>query len=160
MCILSDKDIIEYMRRGELSIEPFRNEHLTPNGYDLTVAEIVIPELEVHVKEGRAEIPEKAWFLVSTEEYIKLCSKTAGQLWLRTSYIRKGIIAGLGKIDAGFEGNLTLAGFNCSGRSVEIEVGKTFAQMVFEAMHSEPEQLYSERSGTYQKQRGITFSRR
>jgi len=33
--ILSDRDIVEYMRIGDLIIDPFSRESLQPSGYDL-----------------------------------------------------------------------------------------------------------------------------
>ena len=44
MTILSDKSIIKLIANKEISIEPFKEANLTPNGYDLTVGEIEIPD--------------------------------------------------------------------------------------------------------------------
>ena len=96
------------------------------------------------------------WFLISTKEYIKLGGEITGQLWVRTSYARRGVISSFGKVDAGFEGNLTLSSFNASDSGVKIKVGETFAQIVFERMVNAPEQLYENRSGNYQGQKGVT----
>ena len=43
MTILSDKSIVDLVKRGEIIIEPFDKAKLTPNGYDLTIEEIEIP---------------------------------------------------------------------------------------------------------------------
>jgi dCTP deaminase len=64
-----------------------------------------------------------------------------------------------GKIDSGFNGTLTLLGFNSSNEEVELKIGETFAQMVFEMMTGPAASLYSERSGNYQNQKGITWSK-
>lgn len=159
MCILSDKEITEYIVIKELAIENFNLKNLTPNGYDLTIAEISIPKLNLTIKQGIAEIPPLTFFAISTKEYLKLGPKITAQLWLRTSWARKGIIGSFGKIDCGFEGNLTLLAFNCSEKVVQIEIGKTFAQVIFERMSRIPEKLYAMRSGDYQGQRGITFEK-
>jgi dCTP deaminase len=156
MGILSDSDIKEYMKHGKLYIEPFFEENLTPNGYDLTIEEIFIPELKEKIKEGMAKVPCMRWFLIGTKEYIKLGGEVTGQLWVRTTYARKGVISSFGKVDAGFEGNLTLSNFNASDSSIKIKVGETFAQIVFERMENQPELLYEKRSGNYQGQKGIT----
>ena len=94
-----------------------------PNGYDLRIAELLLPELGIVVKEGMAKVPPKAMFYVSTMEYVELPDDVAAQLWTRTSWIRKGLIVGLGKIDAGFHGTLTFMGFNLSSKEVEIPIG-------------------------------------
>ena len=46
MTILSDKAILSALDAGELEIEPFNGDHLTPNGYDLTIKEIEIQLIE------------------------------------------------------------------------------------------------------------------
>ena len=80
-------------------------------------------------------------------------------MWLRTSWARKGIICSFGKIDSGFKGNLTLLGLNAGKDNVIIEIGNTFAQIVFETLSTTANELYAERSGNYQNQKGITWSR-
>lgn len=156
MGILSDTDIKEYIKEGKLYIEPFSEENLTPNGYDLTIDEVYVPELKEKIKKGFAKVPCMRWFLISTKEYIKLGGEITGQLWVRTTYARKGVISSFGKVDAGFEGNLTLSSFNASDSGVKIKVGETFAQIVFERMENAPELLYEKRSGNYQGQKGVT----
>lgn len=81
------------------------------------------------------------------------------QLWIRSSYARKGIMASFGKVDAGFHGTLTFGCFNASDTDVEIPIGDRFCQIVFENLASVPKALYQERSGTYQNQRGVTLQR-
>ncbi len=158
MTILSDEGILSALDIGELEIEPFNNDNLTPNGYDLTVKEIEIPN-DLKSFEGNLEIPPGKRFAVSTKERISCGSNLCAQLWLRTSWARKGIICSFGKIDSGFDGTLTLLGFNSSEDGVSINIGDTFAQMTFEIMSGPASTLYSERSGNYQNQKGVTWSR-
>lgn len=155
MGILSDRQIRDFMESGKISIEPFREYRLTPNGYDLSVAEVLIPSLEQHVRSGEARVPPLTWFLVGTLERVCLDAKTSAQLWIRSSWARKGVIGSFGKVDAGFQGTLTLSAFNSSERSLEIAIGDTFAQIVFETLTSEAELTYEKRSGRYQGQEGI-----
>ena len=79
------------------------------------------------------------------------------QLWLRTTWIRRGIMGAFGKIDAGFEGTLTLGAFNATDDPVELPIGERFCQMVFEGLNSCSVKDYAERSGNYQGQTGITL---
>ncbi|UCG69516.1 MAG: dCTP deaminase [Thermoplasmata archaeon] len=160
MAVLSDKDIKDCMKEGKLYIEPFLDDNLTPNGYDLTVDEIFIPELKEKVCEGECNISGLRWFLISTKEYIKLGGEVTGQLWIRTTYARKGILSSFGKVDAGFEGNLTLSAFNASDHEVGIKIGETFAQIVFEKMQTSSEELYEKRSGNYMGQKGVTMDKK
>ncbi|HEB37136.1 MAG TPA: dCTP deaminase [Thermoplasmatales archaeon] len=158
MAVLSDKNIRELIRNGELSIEPFVEKNLTPNGYDLTIDEIYIKKTDQYIKDSIAKIPPLTWFAVSTREFVKMGAKVVSQLWIRSSYARKGIIASFGKVDAGFHGTLTISCFNASHEEVEIPIGDRFCQIVFEELSSKPEELYENRSGNYQNQRGIKLS--
>tara|TARA_B100001029_G_scaffold151226_1_gene133629 strand:+ start:2094 stop:2573 length:480 start_codon:yes stop_codon:yes gene_type:complete len=158
MTILSDKSIIELVKKEQIIIDPFNNENLTPNGYDLTVEEIEIPEKQKRTKE-KLSIPPGERFAISTKEVISCGENYCAQLWLRTSWARKGIICSFGKIDSGFKGNLTLLGLNASKKSVDIKIGNTFAQIVFEKLSTTANELYEERSGNYQNQKGITWSK-
>lgn len=159
MSILSDRDIKDYIKKGRIYIEPFEEDNLTPNGYDLTIDEVFIPELKERMREGLAEISSMRWFLIGTKEYVKLGGEVSAQLWIRTTYARRGVISSFGKVDAGFEGNLTLSAFNSSDHPIKIKIGDTFAQMVFEKMENLPAKLYEERSGTYMGQKGITMDK-
>ena len=159
MTILSDDAILSALDVGELEIEPFNSNNLTPNGYDLTIKEIEIPN-HSKTSEGEIAIPPGKRFAISTEERIACGSNLCAQLWLRTSWARKGIACNFGKIDSGFDGTLTLLGFNSSEDEIVISTGETFAQMVFEMMSGPASSLYSERSGNYQNQKGITWSKK
>lgn len=152
--ILSDKQILELMDKGEMGIEGFEEENLTPNGYDLTIEEISV-EGELF-EDGVVEIEPESWFAVSTREYVKFPSNVAGELWIRTTWARKGVLASFGMIDAGFEGTLTLSAYN-THQKVELPIGETFAQMVFHLMNDDSDKLYSERSGNYQSQKGVNL---
>jgi dCTP deaminase len=155
--MLSDRDIMILMERNELVLQGFKRENLTPNGYDLTIGEILVPSTNCKTTEGVSKIPPLTWFLVGTEEVVELPKGVTGQLWIRTSWARKGVMGSFGKVDAGFRGNLTLSAFNASGSQLEIPIGARFAQIVFVRMQSASEKGYEERSGNYQDQRGITL---
>lgn len=155
--MLSDKDIMDLIASGELVLQGFKQENITPNGYDLTIGEIFFPATGTKLTEGAADIPPLTWFLLGTEEVVELPNGLTGQLWIRTSWARKGIIGSFGKVDAGFRGNLTLSAFNASNATIEMPIGDRFAQIVLYRMQSASEKGYGERSGNYQDQRGITL---
>ncbi|MCU0850372.1 MAG: dCTP deaminase [Candidatus Thermoplasmatota archaeon] len=159
MAVLSDIDIEQALESDKLGIEPFIQKHLTPNGYDLSIDEVYLRTTDQHIKEGVAVIPPLTWFAISTKEFIKMGSEITSQLWIRSSYARKGIMASFGKVDAGFHGTLTFGCFNASDKEVEIPIGDRFCQIVFEYLEQIPKALYHERSGTYQNQRGVTLEK-
>lgn len=142
------------MKNGDLSIENFNQKNLTPNGYDLTIAEIKL-EGQENQNTGTVAIPPKTWFAVSTLEYVKQGPRITSQLWIRTTWARKGIISSFGKVDAGFEGTLTLSAFNSSANEVAVPIGDRFAQIIFEKLDTASDKEYAERSGHYQGQRGV-----
>ena len=159
MAVLSDRDIEAGLQDGSLGIEPFVPKNLTPNGYDLSIAEVFLKTTGAHIKEGMAVVPPMTWFAISTKECVRMGPKVTSQLWIRSSYARKGILASFGKVDAGFQGTLTFGCFNASHEPVEIPIGDRFCQIVFEFLEHEPAALYQQRSGTYQNQRGVTLQR-
>jgi len=155
MSILSDKDIENSMKNADLDIEPFNPKNLTPNGYDLSIYEIFIRKTDKHIKKGIAKIPAQTWFAISTKEFVKMGPQITSQLWIRSSYARKGVMASFGKVDAGFHGTLTISCFNSNDEELEIPIGDRFCQIVFEHLSSKPSALYDKKSGNYQNQRGI-----
>lgn len=157
MGLLSDADILQYRAKGEIEIEPFDPEHLTPNGYDVSVDEVVVPA----VKGGPhpSKIPPVTRFAVSTRERIRLGRHVAGQIWLRTTWARRGVVASFGMIDAGFSGTLTFGAFNASSEPLAVPIGERFAQVVFLTLESLASETYERRSGTYQGQKGVTLGR-
>ena len=159
MAVLADREIQQMISIGELGIVPFDQKNLTPNGYDLSIAEIFIKSSDAHILEGTASIPAQTWFAICTKEFIEMGPQLASQLWIRSSYARRGIMAAFGKVDAGFHGTLTISCFNANDTAVEIPIGDRFCQIVFEQLSSVPKELYEKRSGTYQHQRGVTLNR-
>lgn len=160
MAVLSDAGILEALKRGELLVEPFREDALTPNGIDLRVAEVLLPDDAAQpVHAGVANIPPHARFLVSTAERVRLGPALAGQLWIRSSYARKGLLAAFGKVEAGFDGTLTIGAFNAAAQAVALPIGERFCQLALEPLSSPAMKPYAQRSGNYQGQRGVTLAR-
>ncbi len=157
--VLSDSDIRRYVAKGEIRIEPFEERNLTPNGYDVSIAEVVVPSTGAATGSGEARVPANARFAVSTRETVQLSRHVAGQIWLRTTWARRGVIASFGMIDAGFSGTLTFGAFNASAEALDLRIGERFAQIVFLTLQSPAAETYERRSGAYQGQRGVTLER-
>src|SRR5213593_4015734 len=157
MAVLSDRDILAALDAKRLRIGGFKPENLTPNGYDLTIAEVaVLSPREKSVRQGTAKVPPQTRFAVSTLEVVELGPDITAQLWLRTTWARQGVLASFGKVDAGFRGTLTLGAYNANDfETLELPIGERFAQIGFEDLSSPAERVYAERSGRYQNQRGV-----
>lgn len=158
MAVLSDTDILAMISEGTLRIDGYSEKNLTPNGYDVTIDEIWIPSKDRRFKEGTVRVPGNSWFVIGTREYLVLPSTLVAEIWIRTTWVRKGVLSSFGRIDAGFNGNLTFSAYNASQNEVEITIGDRFAQVVFEELRSPPKKSYKERSGNYQGQTGITLT--
>lgn len=159
MTVLSDSAIERLIEADELAVEPYEADNLTPNGIDLRIGEVLLPERNGEpVDEGTVQIPGQERFLISTEEVVTLGPSIAGQLWIRSTYARKGVIAAFGKVEAGFSGTLTIACFNAASQPIELPIGERFCQIAFETLTDAAEELYEERSGNYQGQRGVTLA--
>lgn len=160
MPILSDADILARRVAGDLALDPFEERCLTPNGYDLRIAEVMLPDEGAAIqREGKVVVPAGARFLVSTLERVRMPQDVCGSLFLRSSYARRGVFGSFGKVEAGFEGTLTVGGLNAGRAPLEVPIGDRFCQLVFERMESPPRRSYVERSGTYQGQSGITLAK-
>ncbi len=146
--MLSDSDILKIINKGELTIENFCEECLTPNGYDVRINECL------YDNEKSCKIPKNKFFIVSTIEIFQFPEDIAGQIWLRTTYARKGIFISGGLIDAGFKGNLNIFLYN-SNEEIEFKKYDRIAQVVFFRLTTKAEKGYSKRSGHYQNQNGI-----
>ncbi len=156
MAILSDRTISEYVEKGYLIGEGFDPLCLTPNGYDLRIDKLRLMEGKEDLEEGI--VPPASPFFVSTIERMAMPDNVGGQMWIRSSYARKGVLGSFGFIDAGFNGNLTLSFFNGSTNPLEIRRGDRIAQVVFMLLTSESDVSYEGRSGNYQHSKGITLS--
>lgn len=159
MGVLSDADVRRFLAKGEIRIEPFDEAALTPNGYDVRVEEVAIPSTEERIGTGVARVPPMTRFALSTREVVTLGRHVAGQIWLRTTWARRGVLASFGMIDAGFSGALTFGALNASSDVLELPIGERFAQVVFLSLESPASETYERRSGTYQGQRGVTWDR-
>lgn len=157
MAVLSDTDIARRLEDGSLKIGSFVEGNLTPNGYDVTIDEVWVPSTDERTKQGTVSVPPREWFVIGTREYLELPVDLVGEIWIRTTWVRRGILSSFGRIDAGFHGNLTFSAYNASTKPVELPVGDRFAQIVLEELSSPPLKAYRERSGNYHGQRGITL---
>lgn len=155
MTALNDHEISSLIATGKLIKEGYYEGSVTPNGYDLRVETI-----RVNGKDSdRADITPNSHFLVSTLEYLDLPDNIVGQIWIRSSFARRGIIGSFGAVDAGFSGNLTLSFLNAGSENLSLAMGERIAQIVFHRLESQSERSYAERSGNYQNSRGVTVKR-
>ncbi len=152
--MLPDKKI-----REEILIDPFNEKSLQPAGYDLRVGkEATIDGRFVNVeKEGKVCIPPKTHALILTLERIKLPDDVMGDMKLRSSLAREGLLGSFAWVDPGWDGNLTLVVFNSSDNEIELAYGERFVQIAFIRLEEPAQNPYR---GNYQGSQHLVFSKR
>ena len=143
--MLSDSEILEYMRTGEIGLEPSDvSSCLNPAGYDLRCSKTIV-------------LKPKQYVLVATLETVELGLNVAAFLHIRSSLAREGIIGSFAVVDPGFRGQLTLNLHNVSDKEVTLNEGERIVQIVFHSLGSTAKKGYN---GSYQNSKGIVSSRR
>lgn len=143
----------------EILIEPFNEKSLQPAGYDLRVGkEAMIDGRFIDIREeGKVVIPPKTYALILTLERIKLPHDILGEMRLRSSLCREGLLGSFAWVDPGWDGNLTLGIFNGSNEEITLEYGERFVQMVFHRLEEPTSRPYR---GNYQGSQHLTLSKR
>jgi len=144
LTVLSDEEILEHLKRGEIKITPFETFCLNPAGYDLRSSSEVV-------------IKPKQYELTATLETVELGLKVTASLHIRSSLAREGIIGSFAVVDPGFRGQLTLNFHNVGEKEIIIRKGEPIVQIVFHKLGSTARKGYS---GLYQNSRGIVPSKR
>lgn len=113
---------------------------------------------EVHPLQGKyIFIPPHSFILSTTQEYIVLPDDLTAFVEGRSSIGRIGLfVQNAGWVDPGFRGQITLELFNASDNTIQLEVGRRIAQLVFVKMGNPCRVPYD---GKYQFQTGATESR-
>jgi len=178
--ILSDKDILEKIKKGEIKIDPFDKSCVQPSTVDLhlggevrvfdswqtgvvDVCQKVDVSRVVKIKKEGFIIHPGEFLLGSTVEKIALPNNIAAKLEGRSSLGRLGLVvhATAGYVDPGFSGWLTFELSNLSRLPIRVYPGMKIAQICFFQMSSPVLHPYgSKKLGSkYQGQKGPTASR-
>ena len=142
--MLSDEEILEHLKNGEIKIAPFKTSCLNPAGYDLRSSSEVV-------------IKPKQYELTATLETVELGLKVTASLHIRSSLAREGVIGSFAVVDPGFRGQLTLNLHNVGEKEITIKGGESIVQIVFHKLGGSARKGYG---GLYQNSRGIVPSKR
>ncbi|MBL7156166.1 MAG: dCTP deaminase [Candidatus Pacebacteria bacterium] len=178
--ILSDRDILKRIEKGDLKIEPFKHSCVQPstvdlhlsselrvfNNWDLGVIDLiekVDPSKILEINEKGFIIHPGEFLLGATMERITMPNDLAGKLEGRSSFGRLGLIihATAGYVDPGFSGWLTFEISNISRIPIRIYPKMSVAQICIFQMTSEVIRPYGSKGlgSKYQGQKGPTASR-
>ncbi|HTZ41781.1 MAG TPA: dCTP deaminase [Candidatus Omnitrophota bacterium] len=169
---LSDRDILEAIKKGDIQIEPFENKNVQPGSIDLTLDDGFKILDDSHERGGVIEFDEEPFYLDrtgsfilsagqfalgTTLEYITLAPNIVASVQGRSSIGRRGLfIQNAGWIDPGFEGTLTLELYNPNRLGMRLKPGMRICQVFFGYTKTSAEHPYQ---GKYSGQRGTTGSR-
>ena len=181
MSILSDH-WIRKMAAEHGMIEPFEGSQVRDGaisygcssfGYDIRVADefkvftdvysVVVdpkkfdPRSFVDISgEGHCIIPPNSFALARTLEYFKVPADVLVVCVGKSTYARCGIIVNVTPLEPEWEGHLTLEISNTTPLPAKIYANEGIAQLLFFQGDQVPSVTYAQRSGKYQRQRGVT----
>lgn len=180
--ILSDKTILEYIKKGYIEISPkgvFKEKNVQPSSIDLHLdhlfrvfknftdthidikKEFDVTELIDISKNGFLIMHPGEFLLGSTVEYVKIPDFLVGRMEGRSSFGRLGLIvhATAGYIDPGFVGNITLEMLNVSNIPIKLYPDIRIAQLTFEELTTPAMHPYGKaQTNKYEGQIGPTRS--
>ena len=155
--ILTDKQIEEAYRRGDIVINPFEESQIQAATYDLRVGEkgaTTSAKKLVNIRETGYLILQPGDFgVITVFEEIRLGPQYAARFGLRSKYARKGLIATKGpQIDPGYHGRLILGITNLTPRPVSLSYKDDFVSVEFHRLEEPSTKPYS---GPYQDKMDI-----
>jgi dCTP deaminase len=150
--ILSDRQIREAHEKGEITIEPFDEEHVQPASYDLRVGDkgaATSSKKVVNIKDdGYILLQAGDLALITVLEEIRLGPQYAARFGLRSKYARKGLIATSGaQIDPGYHGRLIIGLANLTPSAISLPHKDDFLTLEFHKLSEPSAKPYS---GPYQ----------
>lgn len=169
--ILSDRDIVDLMKSGRLTIDPLTADQVQPASVDLRLGshylkidenkmESITMDVEptyLDIHSADIVIPPHSFLLATTKEYVKLPNDITAFVEGRSSIGRMGLfIQNAGWVDPGFEGTLTLELYNANRLPLKLKSGRRICQLVLAKLSSECVNPYR---GKYQSQRETVGSR-
>lgn len=167
--ILSDFDLINYIKSGRLVIEPFSDEIVRENGLDLRIGDEICILNEVNTvldpydanidintfyncfKTDEIVFEPRKIYLATTVEYIKVPPELMAFVELRSTFARMGLSIPPTIIDGGFEGQITIE-IHTSAFPIKIRKNTRFLHIVFSKVSTPIQKPYS---GRYQGQKGV-----
>ena len=150
--ILSDKNILSRLERGDLSITPLEEGQIQPASVDIRLGDtfsviedspsgVITLDEETTYKPLRSDtyvlLPGQ-FILATTMEYFILPNDLTAFVEGRSSLGRMGLfIQNAGWVDPGFQGEITLELFNANRCAIKLQTGRRVGQLVFAQMDSE-----------------------
>lgn len=145
MAILSDNDMLDLMKKGEMKVTPFMMEHLQPSSIDLTLgSRIYIPlaggiidptknnDEFFQFKDIACEyiLGPKKMILAQIGEVLTMPKDCNGHIYNRSSCARIGLNVSLcNYINPGYQGQLPIVIYNYGESSIKLITGMRICQL-------------------------------
>lgn len=117
------------------------------------------PESFVERKKDVCIIPPNSFALARTVEYFKIPKDVLVICLGKSTYARCGLIVNVTPLEPGWEGHVTLEISNTTPLPAKVYANEGIAQFLFLKGSSACETTYSDRSGKYMGQTGVTLPR-
>ena len=154
--ILCDNSIRKLVKEQSI-IEPFNEENLQSESYDVTIGEkITVMKKEIHCidllnqssidtiydeinldKSGYVISP-KEYLLISLKEKITVPEGITAHIRNKTRFVRLGLLIADQHCNSTYSGHLRLGVFNATDYPIKIYPGLSIAQIVFETLDGKP----------------------
>jgi len=174
--ILSDRELLELVEKGDLVIKPFSRKYLDDVSYEVHLSnEFIVmdyintPVIDVgkldelkyeRVKSSEIVVQPHHFVLGRTLEWIELPSNVTGFVSGKSSLARLGLqVHAAALIHPGSRGYIVLEIFNHNNVPIVLREKMAIAQVVFIKNYS-PEKDYGRRKGMYFNQKEITLPRK
>jgi len=176
--ILVDWQIVDRVRRGFITVEPFDPALVQPNSLDIRLGDhfiwyeagdsVIDPYRVETISEGTVEttadsivISPGQFILAKTQEVIGLPDNIVASIEGKSSIARLGVELHQtgGWIDAGFRGSITLEMCNVNARPVRMYAGMPIGQLVFYATEKALAPYNVRKDAKYMDQQQATLSR-
>lgn len=104
-------------------------------------------------------IPPNSFALTRSLEYVIMPHDVFAIVLGKSTYARCGIIVNVTPLEPGWEGHITIEISNSTPLPVKVYANEGICQAVFFKGEKPPLVSYADRSGKYQKQKGITLAK-
>jgi dCTP deaminase len=150
--VLTDRQILQAYRQGDIAIEPFKEDQIQGATYDLRVGEqaaTTTSKKVVNIREsGYVTIEPGDFGVVTVLETIRLNQQHVGRFGLRSKFARKGLLATTGpQVDPGYRGRLIIGITNLSPKPISLSYGDDFLSLELHRLQEPSSRPYT---GPYQ----------
>jgi len=137
--MFSDKNILDEIKTERLKINPFNNNHLTSNGYDLSV---FIPDENDFKEVDEFIIKPGEFYQLKTIEELEIPDDIIGLMYLRSRYSRNGLIGMFAVVDAGYKGRLFVSVKNLGDKEIVLKPKEGVIHIIFERLETKSQTPY------------------